>query len=430
MSNNHVIFIHPDGTSPAHFGMARFVKEGPDGRLNWDKLDEAAVYLGHMEDQLTGTSNGGAVTHATGVKVYAESYGFEAVRDENGELVVDEATGRVAEESLIALSGSDQTIMQEAVAAGKATALINSGVIAEPGTGAFAAEVGQADVSEDAEGFAAFPRAQFADITRQVVESGIDVIMGGGLVNYLPVGTEPPADAVYATLAEQLDAISTEANIRPQTNLIELAESLGYTVVYTKEQMEAVADDPNVTQVLGIFANEDTFNDTIRTAEESLSGFDENLVNTDTPPYVPSAPTVGEMLAASQTILERSPKFAEGSFVVLEEEGTDNFGNINSASGMLEGLLRTDEAVGVALDFYERNPNTLIITAADSDAGGLQTDDTDEVAETFSTNPTGIDVSGFETFDNPGDGQRGVGTEAFVAQPSESGNTYNFDVAW
>ncbi|MBE7380163.1 MAG: alkaline phosphatase [Leptolyngbya sp. SIO1E4] len=428
MSGNHVIFIHPDGTSPAHFGMARLVKEGPDGRLNWDTLDEARVYLGHMEDQLTGTSNGGAVTHATGVKVYAESFGFEVVRDENGDPVIDEATGRAVEEELIALSGTNQTIMQEAVAADKATALINSGVIAEPGTAAFAAEVGQADVPEGATGFSAFPRGQFADITRQVVESGVDVILGGGLVNYLPVGTEPPADAVYAESAAQLDAISTESNIRPETNLIELAESLGYTVVYTEDQLQAVAADPSITKVLGIFANEDTFNDTIRTPDGGLRGFDENLAGTDTPPYVPSAPTVGEMLEAAQTILERNPKFENGSLTVLEEEGTDNFGNINSASGMLEGLLRTDEAVGVALDFYERHPNTLIITAADSDAGGLQVDDTGETAGNFGTNPTGLDE--FPTFENPGDGQTGVGTEAFVAQPSASGNEYTFDVGW
>lgn len=430
MANNHVIFIHPDGTSPAHFGMARFVQAGPDGRLNWDNLNEARVYLGHMEDQLTGTSNGGAVTHATGVKVYAESFGFEVVRDDNGNPLVDATTGRVVEEELTALSGTNQTIMQEAVAAGKATALINSGVIAEPGTGAFAAEVGQADVPADAEGFAAFPRGQFADITRQVVESGIDVILGGGLVNYLPVGTEPPTGAVYAESAAQLDAISTQANIRPETNLIELAESLGYTVVYTEDQLNAVAADPNVTKVLGIFANEDTFNDTIRTPDGGIPGFDENLVATGNAPYVPSAPTVGEMLAASQTILERNPKFASGSFTVLEEEGTDNFGNINSASGMLEGLLRTDEAVGVALDFYERHPNTLIITAADSDAGGLQTDDTGATAGNFRTNPTGLDLPEFPDFANPGDGQQGVGTDAFVAQPSDSGNVYNFDVAW
>ena len=430
MAGNHVIFIHPDGTSPAHFGFARFVQEGPDGRLNWDQLDEARVYLGHMEDQLTGTSNGGAVTHATGVKVYAESFGFEVVRDENGDPVVDETTGRVVEEELVALSGTNQTIMQEAVAADKATALINSGVIAEPGTGAFAAEVGQADVPDGATGFASFPRGQFADITRQVVESDIDVILGGGLVNYLPVGTEPPEGATYAESAAQLDAISTADNIRPDTNLIEQAESLGYTVVYTEEQLNAVAADPSVTRVLGIFANEDTFNDTIRTPEGGLPGFDENLVNTGTDPYVASAPTVGEMLTAAQTILERNENFENGSLVVLEEEGTDNFGNINSASGMLEGLLRTDEAVGAALDFYERYPNTLIITAADSDAGGLQTDDTGETTGTFRTNPTGLDLPDFPDFENPGDGQQGVGTEAFVAQPSESGNVYNFDVAW
>ncbi len=430
MAGNHVIFIHPDGTSPAHFGMARFVKTGPDGRLNWDNLDEAAVYLGHMEDQLVGTSNGGAVTHATGVKVYAESFGFEVVRDENGNPVIDEATGRVQEEELTALSGTNQTIMQEAVAAGKATALINSGVIAEPGTGAFAAEVGQADVPEGATGFSAFPRGQFAEITRQVVESGIDVILGGGLVNYLPAGTEPPAGAVYTQSAEQLDAISTEGNIRPDTNLIELAESLGYTIAYTKEELDAIAADPSATKVLGIFANEDTFNDTVRTPDGGIPGSDENLVATGTPPYVPTAPTVAEMLAASQTILERSPKFAEGSFTVLEEEGTDNFGNNNTASGTLEALLRTDDAIGVALDFYQRNPNTLIITAADSDAGGLQTDDTGETAGETRTNPTGVDLPDFPTFENPGDGQQGVGTEAFVAAPSTSGNVYNFDVTW
>jgi len=253
MANNHVIFIHPDGSSPSDFTFARLALEGPDGRLNWDTLDEARVYLGHMEDQLTGTSNGGAVTHATGVKVYAESFGFEVQRDADGNAIVDEETGRFVEEELIALSGTNQTIMQEAVAAGKVTALINSGVIAEPGTGAFAAEVGQTDVPADATGFGVFPRAQFAEITRQVVESGIDIILGGGLVNYLRAGTEPPADAVYAESAEQLDAISTASNIRPETNLIELAESLGYTVVYTADQLAAVAADESVTEGIGRF---------------------------------------------------------------------------------------------------------------------------------------------------------------------------------
>lgn len=429
MAGNHVIFIHPDGTSPAHFALARFADLGPDGRLNWDQMDEARVYLGHMEDQLTGTSNAGAVTHATGVKIYAESFGLDRVN--NIDLDPNPNVSRFEDAPLISLSGKEnQTIMQEAVAAGKATALINSGVIAEPGTGAFAAQIGYADVPAGVTGFDVFPRAQFAAITEQVVRSGIDVILGGGLVNYLPVGTQPPAGAsAYVQTAAQLDAISTSVSQRPSANLIEVAQSLGYTVVYTKEQLAAVVANPAVTKVLGIFAAEDTFNDNVRTATGNLTGFEENLIATNSPFYVPSAPTVAEMLAAAQTIMERNPKFQNGSLTVLEEEGTDNFGNINNAPGMLEALRRTDAAVGVALDFVEKYPNTLVITAADSDAGGLQIDDAGSGnVGTVQSNPTTTGQPA--AFLNPLDGINGRGTQSFTAAPAANGNVYNFAVGW
>jgi glycerophosphoryl diester phosphodiesterase len=426
--SNHVIFIHPDGASPSHYALGRFSSVGPDGRLNWDRLEQASVYLGHMEDQLTGTSNSGAVTHATGVKAYAESFGLEAVRDQDGNYLIDPATGRFVDEDLISASGAvNQTIMQEAVAAQKVTALINSGVIAEPGTGAFVAQVGQADVPADATGFAAFPRGQFAEITRQVVQSGVDVILGGGLLNYLPVGAEIPEAAKEMVaadpLASRLDT-TTGSDQRPSENLIELAESLGYTIAYTKEQLDAAVADPSVLKVLGIFAVEDTFLDTreeIATASEF-------------PLYVPTAPDVAEMLEAAQQIMERNPKFANGSFTVLEEEGTDNFGNNNNAPGTLEAVLRADRAIGVASKFIENHSNTLLITAADSDAGGLQvrdqgalTNPTDPLplVETVNSNPTTEDV-----FSNPLDGQQGRGTEAFVAQPDANGDHFTFGVGW
>jgi glycerophosphoryl diester phosphodiesterase len=431
MAGNHVIFIHPDGTSPAHFAFARFVDQGSDGRLNWDQMDEARVYLGHMEDQLTGTSNGGAVTHATGVKVYSESFGLELVRDASGNPVIG-PDGRPVEAPLVALSGNNRTIMQEAVAAGKATALINSGVIAEPGTGAFAAQVGQDDVPAGATGFDRFPRAQFAEITRQVVESGVDVILGGGLVNYLPAGTPPPAGAAaYVQTAAQLDAISTSSSQRPSINLIERAIALGYTVVYTEEQLNAAVADPSVTKVLGIFATEDTFNDNVRTATGNLTGVEENLTATSSPTYVPSAPTVGEMLRAAQTILERNPKFQNGSLTVLEEEGTDNFGNINNAPGMLDALRRTDEAIGVALEFAEKYSNTLVVTAADSDAGGLQVRDPLAAGNvgTIGANPTNV-TGQPGPFQNPMDGQSGLGTQVFTSAPAANGLVSNFGIGW
>ncbi|MBD2074313.1 hypothetical protein H6F86_10525, partial [Phormidium sp. FACHB-592] len=57
----------------------------------------------------------------------------------------------------------------------------------------------------------------------------------------------------------------------------------------------------------------------------------------------------------------------------VEEEGSDNFANNNNAVGTVEAIRRADAAIGVAIDYVDRqDPNTLVITAADSDAGGLQ----------------------------------------------------------
>jgi glycerophosphoryl diester phosphodiesterase len=397
--NNHVIFIHPDGTSPAHYGAARFLLHGPDGRLNWDKLDEAGVYLGHMEDQLGGTSNAGAVTHATGAKVYAESFGL----NEDGSPV----------ESLSGNTG--QTIMEEAVAANKVTALLQSGFMAEPGTAAFVAQVGELEV----DGQRVPPRQQIATITKQVIESGVDFIMGGGELHMLPVGT----DGFHETAA-QLDARSTNPLNRPSENLIELAESNGYTVVYNREQLFELLDPAKYptppTKVLGVFAALHTFND--RPEEVLGLGTPEAL-----PLYVPTAPTIAEMLEVTQQLAEQHPNFQNGSFTVVEEEGTDNFGNNNNAAGTLEGLKRADAAIGVALDFNERHSNTLILTAADSDAGGLQVRDplpADQPVGTINNNPTTEDRL------VPLDGQTGVNSLPFVSQPDANGDTFPFAIAW
>jgi glycerophosphoryl diester phosphodiesterase len=159
LNGNHVIFIHPDGTTPSHYAFARFVDKGPDGRLNWDKLEKTGVYLGHMEDQLVGTSSSGAVTHATGAKAYAESFGFEA-----------------GNSPIVSLDGSNKTIVEAAWDAGKVTALVQSGAIFEPGTAAFVAKTKEI---VNLDGSRVVPRSQAAEIAKQVILSGVDFIMGG-----------------------------------------------------------------------------------------------------------------------------------------------------------------------------------------------------------------------------------------------------------
>ncbi|MBD2104312.1 alkaline phosphatase [Leptolyngbya sp. FACHB-261] len=380
--NNSVIFIHPDGTTPSHYALARYVTEGPDGRLNWDRMESAGSYLSHIKDQLTATSNAGAVVHAYGVKPQAGSYGL----DEEGNPI----------ESLSAQEGLTETgttIMEEAIAAGKATAVINSGFIAEPGTGVFLADVES--------------RSDTEAITAEIVESGVDVILGGGETDYLPVGT--------------VGFFGEEGTRTDGRNLIEEAEADGYTVVFTREQLQSLPE--NTEKVLGIFAASDTYNDTTEEANAA-----ERLENYGQPGNL-NPPTVAEMLEAALPILAKDE---DGFFVVLEEEGTDNFGNNNNGRGVVEAAIRADEAIGVAQNFIDtERPNTLLITSADSNAGGIQAVDLDEGGQTVGSigvNPTLPDRS--DAVQVPLDGQEGRDTEPFVAGPDENGTRFDFGIAY
>ena len=290
----NVIFFHPDGTGVNHWAAARMHIAGPDGALNWDELPGLGVYTGHMSDRLTGTSHGGATVHAYGVKVVNDSFGLDGT------------------EVITAASGNQMSIAQEAMEAGMAVGLIQSGHIAEPGTAVFVAS------SES--------RGNTDDIARQVIDSGAQVIMAGGERFLLPAGVEGRHG-----MGQRMDDL----------NLIARAEELGYTVVYTRDELMAI-DPAEVDRLLGVFAHNHTFNDRER---------ERNLIE-GRPTYVETAPTIAEMSQVALDILSRDE---DGFFAVIEEEGTDNIANNMNAFGALEALTRADEAIGVIHDFVEAN---------------------------------------------------------------------------
>ena len=307
---SNVIFIHPDGAGISHWQAARFYWAGPDADLNWDRIPHMAVYRGHMSDALSASSNGGGTTHAYGFKAPIGAFGTD---------------GKSAERPKAA-NGGNGTLMHEAMRRGVRTGLVNSGSIVEPGTACYVASVAK--------------REDSAEIAMQVVESGVDVILSGGEEWMLPVGTK----GRFAPEGKRQDGL----------NLVKAAEGRGYKVVYTREELEALPDA--TPKVLGIFAAEDTFNDI---AERRMR-------ETKTPAYAPEAPSIAEMVRAALRFLAPGP-----FLLVAEEEGNDNFSNLNNADGALEALRRADEAFGVALGFIEKNPDTLLVTAADSSAGAM-----------------------------------------------------------
>ncbi|MBS3945844.1 MAG: alkaline phosphatase [Melioribacter sp.] len=361
----NVIFIHPDGTSLAAWNATRMLYVGPDNKLNWDNLPNIGVYLGHLTNSLTATSNGGGTIHAYGVKVGVGAYGM----DDNHQIPT-------------ARSGKKMSIIQEAMESGIKTGLVNSGSIIEPGTGAFVASVNA--------------RKENQEIARQTILSGVDVIMYGGEEWLLPKGVK----GFYCSEGKRTDGL----------NLIDEAKKLGYKIVYTREQLKNIS--PDVNKLLGIFAEGHTFND--KTEEEQAKL---NLVN-----FKPEAPTLAEMTDAAIKILSRNN---QQFILVIEEEGTDNFGNKNNAKGMLEALKRADDALGVAMNFINSNPNTLLITCSDSEAGGMEA-----ISYTEDYFPFDKPLPKSASNGAPYDGINGSESFPFRSAPDKFGRTFPFVINW
>lgn len=363
VKTGNVIFIHPDGTALAGWNAIRVLNYGPDGELNWDRLSNIGLYQGHTKNTLTSSSEAGATIHAYGVKVELLSYGMDRTAP------------------LTSRSGSNLSIMMEAKSKGINIGIINSGKIVEPGTGVFVAS----DVS----------RANEDAISKKIIESGADLIFSGGEENLLPIDVEGKFG---------------QGKRKDRVNVIELAEQLGYKVIYTREELLSISSDTK--KILGIFARSHTFNDK---SEEEL--IDAGLKN-----YQSDAPTLAEMTDAAIRFLSvKKSNF----FLVVEEEGTDNFGNANNANGYFDALKRADDAIGVALNFYSKNPNTLIITAADSEAGGMEIYGFLE-KDMMPDQPLPAKAHNGA----PLDGINGTGTLPFLTAKDKNGNQFQFAVAW
>lgn len=432
LETGNVIFIHPDGTGLNHWNAARMYWYGPDATLNWDMLPEMAVYRGHMRTRLTGTSHGGATVHAFGYKMDDDSFGQDGGGEET----------RVVN----SLSGFEGSIMREAANAGHPVGVVNDGDMAEPGTGAFLAEVPSRDEANE--------------IVRQLIDGrpGFEgeplphVLLAGGERWYLPEGTPQCEDAESIDLDchVHLDAVNGRGPAREDgRNLLQEAADLGYEIVRTRAEFEALAaqveaDETFAPMVLGLFAADDIFNDVPEEVLLDLGLIDESMEGTKegrlllygqmpgTLGYNPPRPD--EMIDLALTILERRSEEVGLPFhLVAEVESSDNLPNNANTIGFLNATKRADDLIGVAREFVANNPDTLIITAADSDGGGPQVFspapvDEDGNVTVSAGNPTGrggADDEGFAL-----DGIEGRGTAPFIAAPDAFGNEWDFAIGY
>ncbi|MEM1270701.1 MAG: alkaline phosphatase, partial [Bacteroidota bacterium] len=391
----NVIFIHPDGTGLNHWSAGRMYWKGPDGLLEWDALPEMAVYRGHMADRLTGTSNGGATVHAFGYKVAGPgSFG----KDGGG----FGKTGR----DMLSLSGYPGSIMREAANAGHPVGVVNDGDVAEPGTGVFLSEADDRGLSNAIVAQLLDGRPGFEGEPRPAV------VLGGGERFFLPRDAPLCDGEIRPDCYLHTDPVDGRGpGRRDGRNLIQEAIDAGYEVLRTRGEFEALkerleADESFAPMVMGLFAADDMFNDA---PEEVIIGL--GLMDPSVDPeskagdlilwgsapgtFGYNPPTPAEMMDLALMVLERhSAKAGRHFLLVAEVESTDNMPNNTNAIGLLRALRYADELIGVARDYVAQDPETLIITAADSDGGSPQVfspapTDADGNVSVSGGNPTG-----------------------------------------
>ncbi len=221
------------------------------------------------------------------------------------------------------------TIAELAKEKGRSVGIVTSHRVSHYTTGAFNAHVKT--------------RAMENDIASQLADADVDVLLGGGIRNWIPKGKKA---SDVAALSENCGANEQSARA-DDADLIARAAARGYQLAFTQADLDKVAGG----KVLGLFAGSSfPFVIDLRSAKET------------------SAPSLAQMTAKAIDLLKGNEK---GFFLVVAEGGIDQLLHENDPAGVLAQLVAFDEAVKVIADFAAQAPDTLVVVASSHDVGGV-----------------------------------------------------------
>jgi alkaline phosphatase len=164
-------------------------------------------------------------------------------------------------------------------------------------------------------------RASEKAIAEQYLQHKVDVLLGGGTKFFSP-------------------------ELRAQY------QAAGYEVIDHRKSLQNLT----VTQkpLLGLFS-------------ESHLPF--SIDRNNLPAVAEKVPTLAEMTTAA---LNRLAPAREGFFLMVEGARIDHAGHANDAAASVHDQIAFDDAIGTALAFVEKNPDTLLIVTTDHGCGGIQ----------------------------------------------------------
>ena len=278
----NVILVVADGCGPAAVGLGRMVAGRP---LALDSILVGALQTRSASSRVT-DSAAAATALATGVKTRNTVVGLDPEGRPLG------------------------SVLEAAVARGLATGLVTTSSLTDATPAGFLAHL------ED--------RHEQDAIAAQVLERGLDVLLGGGRDRFLP---------------EDRGGRRTDGR-----DLVAEARRRGVRVAGTPAELAAARETP----LLGLFAP---------------GNIDLEL---DRDPA--RQPSLEEMLVKALALLEGR---GAGFLLVAEGARIDDAGHDNDPAALARDVVATDRAVAAALAFARRDGRTLVVVVADHETGGL-----------------------------------------------------------
>ena len=158
------------------------------------------------------------------------------------------------------------------------------------------------------------------DIASQYADLKFDIMMGGG--------------------QQYFDANSRKDKV----DMYAIFKSKGYQIAKTRSEMLSAAND---SPILGVFSEDALPYNIDRNSDEKLQK---------------EIPTLAEM---TQKAIDRMKQNPEGFVLQVEAGKVDWAAHANDIGGLLYDQVAFDEAIKVAIDFAEKDKNTLVIITTD-----------------------------------------------------------------
>ncbi len=324
----NVILIVGDGMGPQQLGLLRsFARQANSRSLYPEQTTWLDRFMSQSHNLVVETSVYGALvadSAASGTQL---------------------ATGEFARSETLGLDihgKKTESVLQLAHKQGRSTGLVSDTRITHATPAAFAAHQKHRSLENE--------------VALDLLENEVDVMLSGGLGNWLPYNEDytkiAPARSTKIEAAMNLPRSSRKDKI----DVLALAQKKGYQFAYSKHQLDQI----KTGKVLGLFARS-ALQDGLAERLSLATGID--ALNGKS-----RQPALFELAQTAIQILDKNPK---GFFLMLEAGQLDWAGHNNDAGQLLAEMMRLDTLVKAVFEYVQNRNDTVVVVTADHSTGGF-----------------------------------------------------------